>query len=142
MGYFLSYLCTGIFSQKYIAKLKVSQFYGEPFLQNYFHNFRLFSQSVLQQKFFFEPYLLQRRGIKNFTIFVFDREYFFVRMAGKNIPYLLPVPEFIDQVFTKRSPKRSFSVIQNERFGLVFANTGSIISATVVVKESLECTRK
>jgi hypothetical protein len=41
-----------------------------------------------------------------------------------------PVPEFIDPVFTKTSPKRSFSVIQNERFGLVFAKTGSIISGT------------
>jgi hypothetical protein len=40
------------------------------------------------------------------------------------------VPEFIDPVFTKTSPKRSFSVIQNERFGLVFAKTGSIISGT------------
>jgi hypothetical protein len=40
------------------------------------------------------------------------------------------VPEFIDPVVTKTSPKRSFSVIQNERFGLVFAKTGSIISGT------------
>jgi hypothetical protein len=30
----------------------------------------------------------------------------------------------------KTSPKRSFSVIQNERFGLVFVKTGSIISGT------------
>ncbi len=37
--------------------------------------------------------------------------------------------KFIDPVFTKTSPKRSFSVIENERFGLVFANTGSIIRA-------------
>jgi hypothetical protein len=42
------------------------------------------------------------------------------------------VPEFIDPVFTKTSPKRSFSVIQNKRFGLVFAKTGSIISGTGV----------
>jgi hypothetical protein len=41
------------------------------------------------------------------------------------------VSEFIDPVFTKTSPKRSFSVIQNERFGPVFAKTGSIISGTV-----------
>jgi hypothetical protein len=41
-----------------------------------------------------------------------------------------PVPEFIDPVFAKTSPKRSFSVIENERFGLVFAKTGSIISGT------------
>ncbi len=40
------------------------------------------------------------------------------------------MPEFIDPVLTKTSPKRSFSVIQNERFGLVFAKTGSIISGT------------
>ncbi len=38
------------------------------------------------------------------------------------------VPELIDPVFVKTSPKRSFSVIQNERFGLVFVKTGSIIS--------------
>ncbi len=41
-----------------------------------------------------------------------------------------PVPEFIDPVFAKTSQKRSFSVIQNERFRLVFAKTGSIISGT------------
>jgi hypothetical protein len=38
------------------------------------------------------------------------------------------VPELIDPVFTKTSPKPSFSVIENERFGLVFAKTGSINS--------------
>ena len=36
----------------------------------------------------------------------------------------------------KTSPKRSYSVIENERFGLVFAKTGSIISGTV------ECGKK
>ncbi len=41
------------------------------------------------------------------------------------------MPEFIDPVFPKTSPKRSFSVAQNELFGLVFAKTGSIISDTV-----------
>ncbi len=45
------------------------------------------------------------------------------------------MPEFIDPVFTKTSQKRSFLVIQNERFGLVFAKTGSIISGTVVFEE-------
>ncbi len=40
---------------------------------------------------------------------------------------IIPVPEFIDPVFAKTSPKCSFSVIENERFGLVFAKTGSII---------------
>ena len=32
----------------------------------------------------------------------------------------------------KTSPKRSYSVIENERCGLVFAKTGSIISGTEV----------
>ncbi len=41
-----------------------------------------------------------------------------------------PVPEFIDPVFVKTSRKRSVLVIENERFGLVFAKTGSINSAT------------
>jgi hypothetical protein len=41
-----------------------------------------------------------------------------------------PVPEFIDPVFVKTSSKRSFSVIENERIGLAFTKTGSIISGT------------
>ncbi len=40
------------------------------------------------------------------------------------------VPEFIDPVFVKTSPKRSFLVRENERFGLFFAKTGSINSGT------------
>ncbi len=40
------------------------------------------------------------------------------------------MPEFIDPVFAKTSPKSSFLVIQNERFGLVFTKTGSINSGT------------
>ncbi len=44
------------------------------------------------------------------------------------------MPEFIDPVFVKTSPKRSFSVIKNERFGLVFVKTGSIISGTELLR--------
>ncbi len=47
----------------------------------------------------------------------------------------IPVPESIDPVFAKTSPKRSFSVIRNERFGLVFVKTGSIISGTVHIRQ-------
>jgi hypothetical protein len=36
---------------------------------------------------------------------------------------LLPVPEIIDPVFAKTSPKRSFSMTEYERFGLVFTKT-------------------
>jgi hypothetical protein len=43
-----------------------------------------------------------------------------------------PVPEFIDPVFAKTSPKRAFSMAENERFGVVFAKTGSINSGTGV----------
>ncbi len=42
------------------------------------------------------------------------------------------VPEFIDPVFTKTSPKRSFSLYRKRAFWLVFAKTGSIISGTGV----------
>ncbi len=38
------------------------------------------------------------------------------------------MPEFIDPVFAKTSPKRSFSMTENERFGLVFTKTRSINS--------------
>ncbi len=41
-----------------------------------------------------------------------------------------PVPEFIDPRFRENKPKRAYSVIENERFGLVFAKTGSMISDT------------
>jgi hypothetical protein len=41
-----------------------------------------------------------------------------------------PVPEFIDPVFAITSPKRSFSMTENERFGIVFVKTGSINSGT------------
>jgi hypothetical protein len=49
----------------------------------------------------------------------------------------IPPPEFIDSVFGKTSPKRSFSVMQNERIGLVFletGETGSINSGTGLLK--------
>ncbi len=41
--------------------------------------------------------------------------------------HALPVPEFIDPVFTKTSPKRSFSLNRKRAFWLVFTKTGSII---------------
>jgi hypothetical protein len=41
-----------------------------------------------------------------------------------------PVPEIINPVFAKTSPKRSFCITENERFGLVFVKTGSINSGT------------
>ncbi len=40
------------------------------------------------------------------------------------------------RVFVKTSPKCSYSVIENERFWLVFAKTGSIISGTDVARVS------
>ncbi len=40
------------------------------------------------------------------------------------------MPEVIDPVFTKTSPKRSFSLNRKRAFWLVFAKTGSIISGT------------
>ncbi len=41
------------------------------------------------------------------------------------------MPEIIDPVFAKTSPKRSFCMTETERFGLVFGKTGSINSVNV-----------
>ncbi len=55
-------------------------------------------------------------------------------MASKDFQQLsIPqssVPEFIDPVFAKTSPKRSFSMSENERFGMDFVKTGFINSGT------------
>ncbi len=40
------------------------------------------------------------------------------RLDNRRRKKLIPVPEFIDPVIAKTSPKRSFSLIKNERFGL------------------------
>ncbi len=42
------------------------------------------------------------------------------------------MPEFIDPVFAKTSPKRSFSMSENERFGMDFVKTGFINSGTAL----------
>ncbi len=44
------------------------------------------------------------------------------------------VSEIIDPVFTKTSPKRSFCMTENERFGLVFTKSGSINLGTGKLK--------
>ena len=41
----------------------------------------------------------------------------------------------------KTSPKRSYSVIENDRFGLVFAKTGSIISGTEKFRDTQRSNR-
>jgi hypothetical protein len=52
---------------------------------------------------------------------------------------VIPVPEFLDPRFRRTSPEGSYSVIENERFGLVFAKTGFIISGTDnVIREILK----
>jgi hypothetical protein len=50
-----------------------------------------------------------------------------------------PVPKFLSPVFAKTSPKRSFSMIDYERFGLNFAKTGSINSGTGDLHLSCGC---
>ncbi len=46
-----------------------------------------------------------------------------------------PVPEFIDPVFAKTSPKRSFLMTENERFGLVSEKSGSINTGTELLSQ-------
>jgi hypothetical protein len=45
------------------------------------------------------------------------------RLRNLHDLFFRTVPEFINAVFAKTRPKRSFSIIENERFGL-FAKTG------------------
>ena len=47
------------------------------------------------------------------------------------------VPEFIDPVFTKTSPKRSFSLNRKRAYWLVFAKTGSI--GSIISGKDLSC---
>ncbi len=42
------------------------------------------------------------------------------------------MPKIIDPVFAKTSPNRSICMTENERFGLVFVKTGSIIRALML----------
>ncbi len=44
---------------------------------------------------------------------------YFIKLIGRQNP----VPEIIDTVFAKTSPKRSFSMTEYDRFGLVFTKT-------------------
>jgi hypothetical protein len=46
-----------------------------------------------------------------------------VTINAKTTLHCSPGPEIIDPVFTKTSPKRSFSMTEYERFGLVFTKT-------------------
>jgi hypothetical protein len=69
-----------------------------------------------------------RAGMSMTTLFV---------IPARQVTYLaesIPVPQIIDPVFMKTSSKRSFSMTENERFGLVFANTGSTNSDTGLLK--------
>ncbi len=48
--------------------------------------------------------------------------------------FALAVPKVLYPVFVKTSPKRTFSMTKNERFGPVFTKAGSINSGTVQMK--------
>jgi hypothetical protein len=49
------------------------------------------------------------------------------------------VPEIIDPVFAKTSPKRSFSMTEYEVLGLFSRKRGSINSGTVLPSETVPC---
>ncbi len=55
-------------------------------------------------------------------------------LQGHYFPFIQsfspPVPEIIDLVFAKTSPKRSFSMTEYERFGLIVTKSGSVNSST------------
>ncbi len=83
----------------------------------------------------------KKRGFLDFSLFMYVIQHFImcrpsdstgsedagIETSARNYR---PMPEFIDPVFTKTSPKRSFSLNRKRAFWLVFAKTGSIISGT------------
>ncbi len=72
-----------------------------------------------EPKFFFNTLSMRLKGLFETTdVYVLQQS------------VLPPVPEFKDPVFTKTSPKRSFSLNRKRAYWLVFAKTGSIISGT------------
>ncbi len=98
---------------------------------------------------FFYPYLCCHKCTKYsifFSITVIHRSLllFFVFLCVFKLfdtyrtSKFVPVPEFVDPVFAKTSPKRSFSLIEYERLGLVFTKTGSTNSGTAVYKVVIE----
>ncbi len=62
-----------------------------------------------------------------------DIRYINKPIAETNIIMIEQCPNLQTRVFVKTSPKRSYSVIETERFGLVFAKTVSIISGTGLI---------
>jgi hypothetical protein len=60
------------------------------------------------------------------SVFKLDPPGFRTYGIGAVLNLFMPVLEFIDPVFVKTSPKPSFSMSENGRFGLVFVKTGSI----------------
>ncbi len=63
---------------------------------------------------------------------LFLSDLFCLQVDLKIVGTLSPVPEIIDPVFAKTSPKRSFSMTDYEDFGLVFhENVGLVIRALV-----------
>ncbi len=76
-----------------------------------------------------------------------EKTYFFLRVYHKNqnlfsevilSSFIYTSARIYEPVFAKTSPKRSFSVIENKRFGLVFAITGSINLETDLILDSRE----
>jgi hypothetical protein len=57
----------------------------------------------------------------------------YVTRISKLLLFFWPVPEIIDPVFAKTSPKHLFPMTETERIGLDFANTGSLNSGTEVI---------
>jgi hypothetical protein len=71
------------------------------------------------------------QGVRWYCRSILGLAYILDKLVNTSLFYRVdPEPEFIEPVFAKTSPKRSFSLIKNERFGLVFAKTESINSDT------------
>jgi hypothetical protein len=93
----------------FVLKKKKNLHPGKDFRKNwYLLESTQYTQLVFEQFF-----------AKHFLCNVF----FVTKRTGRSEPCFTSVPEFVDPVFAKKSPKRAFSMTENERFGLVGAKT-------------------
>jgi hypothetical protein len=75
-------------------------------------------------------HISSRKSYNYSKFLIYTKMYRWMIVYSTIVHSCLILTEFIDPVFSKTSPKRSFSMTENQCFGLVFAKNGYINSGT------------